>query len=64
MTLLIIIAVLALFTLGGAFVFQWAWAMVAVPLFHMPELTYWQAFAAMVLINIVGSAFRSASKGK
>ena len=41
--------------------FLWNWL---IPIFWTtaPILTYWQAFGVCILLNIVGSAFRSVSK--
>jgi hypothetical protein len=32
--------------------------------FHTPEITYWQAFAILVVVNIIGGMFKSSHKSK
>jgi hypothetical protein len=56
---IVVFALLAGFiSLLGALLLQWAWGFVAVPVFGAPPLTYWQAFAALVLLNIIGGGIR------
>lgn len=49
---------------GAAWLLMWAWNVFVPAAFSGPELTYWQAFGAMVLVWIVGAAFRSMQKTK
>lgn len=51
-------------TVAGAFLLKWAWNLVAVDVFHAPSITAWHAFAALVLLALLGGVFRSStSKG-
>ena len=54
-----ILALLAILAVLGALLLKWAWGALAVGAFGAPPLTFWQAFAAMVLLQLVGGAFRS-----
>lgn len=62
----IIVFIIAAFLLSlvGALILQWAWGTIAVPVFGAPIITYWQAFAAMVLLHIIGGAFKSSRSSK
>lgn len=42
-----------------AAVLAWAWGMVAVPLFRLPPLSYWQAVAILIGLWIIGGFFKS-----
>lgn len=45
-----------------AFFFQWAWMAFAVPVFHAPPITVWQAWAALILIGFVQGLFKGVTK--
>lgn len=42
---------------GWILMMLWNWLLVS--LVKLPEITYWQAFGLIFLLNIIGSAFRS-----
>jgi len=46
-----------------AWVFMLAWNAFMVPVFGLPVIDFWTAFAGWVLIGFVGSAFRSVFSG-
>ena len=58
----VILAIVAGWTLLIAFVLMVAWNVVVPPVFGWPELTFWQAFALSVLLNVVAGAFRLSVK--
>lgn len=45
-------------------IFMKAWNLAAVPVFHAPIITYWQAFGIWLILSIIGSAFRAVTGGK
>jgi uncharacterized membrane protein len=51
---------------GGHFAMSlvlWAlWNAAAVPIFHAPHASYWQAVCALGMLTIIGSAFRTVTK--
>ena len=42
-----------------AFVVMWAWNIFVVPYFGMPELTWLPALGLVLLLNIIGGAFKA-----
>jgi hypothetical protein len=40
-----------------------AWNVTAVPLFHAPRVTYWQAFLVALTLGFIGGCLRTARKG-
>lgn len=49
--------------LGLAWLLSVLYAAIA-PAFGWPELTYWQVFAAMMILSIVGGFFKSTASSK
>jgi len=45
-------------TLIVAFPFEWAWDVAIPPVFHLPEITYWQSFGLCLLLMLVAGAFK------
>lgn len=43
--------------MSGILMLLWNW--IAVGLFHAPVINFWQAVGLSILMNIIGSAFRS-----
>jgi hypothetical protein len=56
--LLCIIVVAAVFALE-VWVLMFAWNIFVSPYFSMPELTVWPAIGLAMLVNIIGSVFRT-----
>ena len=44
--------------------FQGLWNWLMPLIFHLPTLTYWQAFGLMTLLSFVGGCFRSSTSSK
>lgn len=41
----------------SALILMWAWNIFIPSVFHGPVITFWQAFAASVLLTIIGAKF-------
>lgn len=61
--IVVVLAFLVLIYAGVALVGTWAWNFVAHGLLGAPEITFWHTVALLILLGIVGSAFKSSSKG-
>jgi len=35
-----------------ALILKWAWSLVLVPIFHLPPITFWQAIAITLILNL------------
>lgn len=46
-------------SLLSGFIFMLLWNFVPVDVFSAPELSFWQAWGAMYLVNVIGGAFKS-----
>lgn len=57
--IVLVLALIAFFSLIGAFILMLAWNVVMPALFHLPALGFWQAYAITILVSIVGSAFKT-----
>jgi len=56
-----VLFILFLLALITAIITQYAWSQAIVPIFHLPDLTFWQAF----WMNVLGSMlFKSSSVSK
>jgi hypothetical protein len=49
---LLYLAAFLIYIFGGGFLLSWAWNTLAVPMFNMPYLEYWQGVAALVLVSL------------
>lgn len=59
LTCLAIIALMTAWFLIGGFILMLAWNAFLPPLFGVPVIAYWQAVAGLVLLTLIGGAFRS-----
>lgn len=55
-----VVGLIALFVVIGLFLIKFGWSLFVVPVFHLPELTWLQAFG----FSLLASTFRSSSAGK
>lgn len=55
----IVVTLIAGFSALFGFIFMLSWNFVVPAVFHGPQLTFLQAWAAMFVLNIIGSAFRN-----
>ena len=62
-TVLGILAVAAIISFAGAWIFMLLWNWIAVGLFSAPVLTFWYAFGLCALLSIIGGFFKSVTSG-
>ncbi len=61
-TLIVAVLLIVIVALIGMFFFWAGWNIFVSPAFAMPTITLWQAFCAMLIIGVVGSAFKQSIK--
>jgi hypothetical protein len=64
LSVLISVAIGTLVALIPAVLFMLGWNMFAVPVLHMPEVTFWQALGASILLGLVRGAVLTYSMQK
>ena len=62
---LLAVGLIVLVALIGMFFFWFGWNVFVSPIFGLSEITLWQSFCAMLIIGVIGSAFKDniSSKG-
>lgn len=58
----LLLAMVAFFALFGGTVVYFLWPVVMVPVFHLPELTWWQAVALTWICGMLLKSSSSSSK--
>ncbi len=48
----------------GMFFFWLGWNAFVAPTFAMPEVTLWQSFCAMLILGVIGGAFKTSINAK
>ncbi len=54
------VIIAALYALSG-YIFMTAWNLVVSPVFNLTTLNFWQGFAAVILLSMIGGYFKRGS---
>ena len=64
LAILLVTVLIVVVAVIGMFFFLLGWNVFVSPIFGIQEITLWQAFCAMLIIGIVGSAFKTNMSNK